>query len=420
MQTSKEMETSGSFTWATKTPTPLTVSKPPTLNEASQEQMDSEELHSLLDAAMAKSVTQAIFTALEAMSDNLSHSITHALRSTQLPPALTANPPESKPVAPRGRKSANIFRHLDEDASKNLQTDRVRPVTEDVVAPQLRAPHRAKSVRNWERAKALIESYESESEQEETLPACLVKLQHLQEWQIHRTGLTVIPTFISNFTNLLVLDLSRNAITKIPREIGRLKKLRELLLSYNRISEVPADLGGCESLEKLDLAVNRDISELPGQLSSLTRLFQLDLNMNQFESIPSVLLDLPSLEWLDMGSNKLQKLPSDIDKMQRLHTIWLQRNEITELPDSISCLRNLNTLVLTSNRLKRIPHCLQGLENLRFVNFRDNPLERQVTLPPCQDEEEEGERELFGLEFMHLYIQESIGCSIKENTDCIQ
>ncbi|CAH2311595.1 leucine-rich repeat-containing 39 [Pelobates cultripes] len=59
-----------------------------------------------------------------------------------------------------------------------------------------------------------------EKEEWKTLPACLVKLQHLQEWQIHRTGLTVIPTFISNFTNLLVLDLSRNAITKIPREIG--------------------------------------------------------------------------------------------------------------------------------------------------------------------------------------------------------
>ncbi|CAH2294592.1 Hypothetical predicted protein [Pelobates cultripes] len=162
MQSGKVMETSSSSTSATITPTPLTLSKPATLKEASQEQMDSEELHSLLDAAVAKSVRQAIFTAMGAMSDNISHLITHALRSTQLPPALTANPPESKPVAPTGRKSTKKSCHLHKDASKTL-----RPVTEHVVAPQLRAPHQAKSVRNWKRAKALNESSESDSDQEE-------------------------------------------------------------------------------------------------------------------------------------------------------------------------------------------------------------------------------------------------------------
>ncbi|CAH2276288.1 Hypothetical predicted protein [Pelobates cultripes] len=141
--------------------------KIPTVIETAQEQMDSEEFHSLLDAAMAKSVTQAIFTAMGAMSDNLSHSIATAMRSTQLPPNPMANPPETEPVAPSGRKAAKKSRHLDEYASATLQTDRARPVTEPVVGPQPRAPRRAKSVRKWKRAKALIESSDSESEQEE-------------------------------------------------------------------------------------------------------------------------------------------------------------------------------------------------------------------------------------------------------------
>ncbi|CAH2281995.1 Hypothetical predicted protein [Pelobates cultripes] len=62
------------------------------------------------------------------------------MRATQLPPNPMANPPENKPVAPSGQP---------------------------VVGPQLRAPHRAKSVRKWKRAKALIESSNSESGQEE-------------------------------------------------------------------------------------------------------------------------------------------------------------------------------------------------------------------------------------------------------------
>ncbi|CAH2220762.1 Hypothetical predicted protein [Pelobates cultripes] len=93
----------------------------PTALETAQEHMDSEELHSLLDAAMAKSVTQAIFTAMGAMSDNLSHSITTAMRATQLPPNPVANPPENKPAAKKSH-------HLDDYASKTLQMDRARPV----------------------------------------------------------------------------------------------------------------------------------------------------------------------------------------------------------------------------------------------------------------------------------------------------
>lgn len=49
----------------------------------------------------------------------------------------------------------------------------------------------------------------------------------------------------------------------------------------------------------------------------------------------------------------------------------------------------------------------------RFVNFRDNPLTLDVTLPcrktDTQDSEagDEEDREMFGREFMHLYIQEA-------------
>nr|XP_033771865.1 leucine-rich repeat-containing protein 39 isoform X2 [Geotrypetes seraphini] len=196
-----------------------------------------------------------------------------------------------------------------------------------------------------------------EKEEWKTLPSSVAKLDHLQEWQLHRINLTKIPTFIGKFRNLLVLDLSRNSIVEIPREIGQLIKLQELLVSYNKIKAVPKELSSCENLEKLDLAVNRDICDLPQQLSNLKKLYHLDLSMNQFTTIPSAVLNMPALEWLDMGSNKLQQLPEAID---------------------------------------------------RFVNFMDNPLELQVSLPPCESPEEEEERELFGIEFMHAYIQQSI------------
>lgn len=69
----------------------------------------------------------------------------------------------------------------------------------------------------------------------QTLPACLVQLNQVQEWQIHRTGLQKIPHFISRFQNLLVLDLSRNGVTEIAEQIGQSAQTSQLVLPKTRI-----------------------------------------------------------------------------------------------------------------------------------------------------------------------------------------
>ncbi|KAM6921809.1 leucine-rich repeat-containing protein 39 [Xenentodon cancila] len=249
-----------------------------------------------------------------------------------------------------------------------------------------------------------------EQEEWKSFPGCLVQLSQVQEWQIHRTGLLKIPHFISSFESLLVLDLSRNAITGIPKQIGKLIRLRELLLSYNRIQHVPEELSGCESLERLELAMNRDMNQLPDQFRNLQRLQHLDLSMNDFSILPDCVVALPALEWLDMGGNRLQHLPEDIHRMEKLHTLWLQRNELEKLPENISRMLSLDTLVLSSNRLRDIPPLMEDMSNLRFVNFRDNPLTLDVSLPEMKtaaEDEDEDDREMFGREFMHMYIKEA-------------
>lgn len=248
-----------------------------------------------------------------------------------------------------------------------------------------------------------------EQEEWKTLPPALVQLSQIQEWQLHRIGLKKIPRFISSFESLIVLDLSRNSVTEIPKEIGKLTRLRELFLSYNKVSYVPEELGCCENLEKLELSMNENLDELPTQLSNLKKLYHLDLSMNQFTTIPDCVVNLPSLEWLDMGSNRLESLPEDIHRMEKLHTLWLPRNELEYLPDNISRMQSLDTLVLSKNKLRDIPPLMEGMSNLRFVNFRDNPLTYDVTLPDLKEDadEEENDREMFGREFMHFYIQEA-------------
>ncbi|NXR46373.1 LRC39 protein, partial [Hippolais icterina] len=312
-------------------------------------------------------------------------------------------------------------------AVKTLWEVRIHKINEEL---QREKEFRQRLLLVWEERAALAKLKEKvineggrailriEEEEWKTLPSCLLKLIHLQEWQLHRTSLQKIPQFIGRFHSLVVLDLSRNSIESVPKEIGQLTSLQELLLSYNRIKSVPKEISNCINLERLELAVNRSICDLPPQLSDLKKLSHIDLCMNQFTAIPSALLNMPNLEWLDMGGNKLQELPDTIDRMENLHTLWLQRNEINSLPETIGNMKNLSTLVLSNNKLKDIPACMKDMTNLRFVNFRDNPLELEVTLPPCENTDEEEQQEMFGIDFMHMYIQESLKNSGRNVESC--
>ncbi|CAH2294372.1 Hypothetical predicted protein [Pelobates cultripes] len=91
--------------------------------------MNSEEFHSLLDATMSISVTQAIYTAMGVMSDNLSHSISSAIMpsgraSGPTPPMASDN----KSMVPSDRKATSKSPLVTNFASKNVVMDRLCPV----------------------------------------------------------------------------------------------------------------------------------------------------------------------------------------------------------------------------------------------------------------------------------------------------
>ncbi|CAH2249414.1 Hypothetical predicted protein [Pelobates cultripes] len=138
-----------------------TVSEPLTLQGdvvTPLEHLDSEEFHSLLDATMSKSVTQAIYTAMGVMSDNISHSISNAIMASN-PKITHARAAEECPLRREGRKAISKTHNVGKHASKIELRDRVRPVTPEVVGPpRKRATCRAKAARTWKRAKALTDS----------------------------------------------------------------------------------------------------------------------------------------------------------------------------------------------------------------------------------------------------------------------
>jgi len=95
-------------------------------------------------------------------------------------------------------------------------------------------------------------------------------------------GLTSIPSYVFNQTNLEELNVSYNSLTgSIQSQIGQLKNLKVLNASYNKMTGVPAEVGQLKNLEVLDLSYNQ-LTGLPNELGNLINLKTLNLAGNPY------------------------------------------------------------------------------------------------------------------------------------------
>lgn len=95
-------------------------------------------------------------------------------------------------------------------------------------------------------------------------------------------GITELPKYVLEMTNLEELDISDNALTgALPAEIRKLQKLRILDASGNKMTGVPAEIGQLSQLEQLDLS-NNQLTGLPYELGNLQNLRTLILSGNQY------------------------------------------------------------------------------------------------------------------------------------------
>ena len=97
-------------------------------------------------------------------------------------------------------------------------------------------------------------------------------------------GLTKIPDYVFNRTDLEELVVSNNRLTgAIQAEIRNLKNLKILRAGNNQMTGVPAEIGQLQNLEVLDLSNNK-LTGLPNELANLKNLKTLNLSGNQYST----------------------------------------------------------------------------------------------------------------------------------------
>ncbi|KAJ9146156.1 hypothetical protein P3X46_028460 [Hevea brasiliensis] len=136
-------------------------------------------------------------------------------------------------------------------------------------------------------------------------------------------------TLDKNLGMFRIIDISRNKIEgEIPREMSSLSKLNQLNLSYNKLSgAIPEEIGCLKQLESLDLSQNQLTGRLPPSMADLKFLSTLNLSYNNLSGRIPLSTQLQSFKASSFSNNPalcglplLQKCPGDnIQESQSKH-----------------------------------------------------------------------------------------------------
>lgn len=110
----------------------------------------------------------------------------------------------------------------------------------------------------------------------------LMESHTLISLDLSERGLTKVPVYVFDRTDLESLDLSNNNLDgSLPAEVRKLSNLKVLDLSGNKFTGLPAEVGQLSQLEKLNLA-NNLLTGLPHELGNLQNLQELNLSGNHY------------------------------------------------------------------------------------------------------------------------------------------
>ena len=153
-------------------------------------------------------------------------------------------------------------------------------------------------------------------------------------------GLTSIPEELYSLSETLeILDLSGNNLSDLPKEITKLTKLKILFLSDNNFTVFPEILGNFPLLEMIGFKNN--------QIHAISE-FALPTNTR----------------WLILTNNRLESLPTSIGKCHRMQKLMLAGNQLKALPVELKECRNLGLLRISAHWIEELPEWLLQIPKL--------------------------------------------------------
>eukprot|EP00252_Welwitschia_mirabilis_P007403 TRINITY_DN1870_c0_g1_i8.p1 TRINITY_DN1870_c0_g1~~TRINITY_DN1870_c0_g1_i8.p1 ORF type:complete len:982 (+),score=73.04 TRINITY_DN1870_c0_g1_i8:121-3066(+) len=218
-----------------------------------------------------------------------------------------------------------------------------------------------------------------------TLSPRLTQLNALRELRLGVNNLTGgLPSAISNWTNLRILNITTNAFSGTLPDMSKLVSLETIDVTTNYFSgRIPASLGNVSALRSFNLAENPfRPGPIPAEFSSLTKLetfFLYDCNLQG--ELPEFLFNFPALRLLDVSVNNISgSITPAIGKLKKLYSLELYQNQVSgSLPPEFGNLTSLNDFDASKNRFSgSLPPEIGNLKRLSYFVMEANFLSGEI------------------------------------------
>ncbi|CCG81983.1 Predicted protein [Taphrina deformans PYCC 5710] len=202
-------------------------------------------------------------------------------------------------------------------------------------------------------------------------------LPTLTELNLSRNKLGgILSSKLSKLDQLSRLDLSDNELEAIDYSLTGCTKLQHLNLSGNQLTRLQvSQLSQQTGLVELDASRNKISPALIDTTLTFPRLSILNLSHNKIRELQddSHVLSLPNLTTLSLMQNQLTSIDTILDESKNLINLNIEGNNFTTLPNRLFSLQTLRFVDISDNRLEVIPHEIGFMENLSQFRWEGNP-----------------------------------------------
>jgi Leucine rich repeat len=197
------------------------------------------------------------------------------------------------------------------------------------------------------------------------------------KYQKNLSGKQELPSEIGAFKNLEDFNLSLQSLKGLPTEFSQLTKLKNLDISYNNFESFPVQIFFCQDLDSLNLKLSY-ISEIPGEISKLSNLKKLVLDDNWLNGFPLAVTSLTELRELSITNGNIKVIPKEIGRLTKLEKLDLsnfwnyERKNVCDSLSNLAQLSNLKVLNLEWTKIKSLPTEFSQLKKLEVLNIKFN------------------------------------------------
>jgi Leucine-rich repeat (LRR) protein len=181
---------------------------------------------------------------------------------------------------------------------------------------------------------------------------------------------------VVKFTNIAELYLYRSDLSALPPEVAQIAQLRILDLNTNNFTTLPACVSSLTLLQELDLGYNQLAFAVGAQVVATLRpaASSAGNNVRVMGGARRMQPDHSAPDATAPAQPQPDETLLDLSRHQNITCLSLTHNNLKEIPVNVFQLKHLERLDVSFNQIAAVPAAIAGLSQLKNLSLQNNVL----------------------------------------------